>query len=115
MSTKSVLLVDSECALCNKSVSFILNHGGEDKFEFISLYSDEGKKYLQKNDLSEDYNDSVVLINDEGVFVKTDALLKVIKKLNSYYSWMYIFRVIPQKIRDALYDLVAKHRHKILN
>jgi len=115
MSSKSILLIDSECALCNKSVSFIISHGGEDKFEFISLYSDKGKKYLQENNLSEDYDDSIVLINNTGVFVKTDALLRVVKKLNSFYSWMYIFRVIPQKIRDAIYDLIAKHRHKILS
>ncbi len=115
MSSKDILLVDSSCALCNKSVGFIMRHGGENKYQFISLYSDRGKDYLEKNGFPSDYSDSVVLLNNKGAFIKTDALLLIAKSLKGLYPLLYAFKIVPKAIRDSVYNIVAKHRNKVLN
>lgn len=111
---KPVLLVDSDCKFCSKSVQFIIRHGGEDKYHFYSLNSKEGRKILQKYDFPEDYNKSIVLIENEKTYIKSDAALKVAKNLNGIIPVVYWFRIVPKKIRDAVYNFVSRHRHKII-
>jgi predicted DCC family thiol-disulfide oxidoreductase YuxK len=109
---KPIILIDSKCSFCSKTGQFIARKGGENKFQFLSLYSEEGKKQLLKYGLPEDYRDSVVLIENDSVFLKSDAVLKISKKLNSIYPFFSQFKFIPQKIRDSIYDFVARHRNK---
>lgn len=111
--SKSIVLVDSDCALCNTSVNFILKHGGENKFEFISIFSPEGKKVLNKINLPENYDQSLVLVENGKIFVKSTAVLRIFKKLSGIYPLIYGFIVVPRQIRDFFYMLISKHRHKL--
>ncbi len=110
---KPVLLVDSECALCNKTVNFIVKHDGEENFRFVSLYSDEGKTLLKKHGFPEHYKESVVLVDNGSAHTKSDAALLTAKKLPGLFPVLYGFRFIPKKLRDKVYDFIARHRHKI--
>lgn len=110
---KPIILIDSKCSFCSKTGQFIARKGGENKFQFHSLYSEEGKKQLLKYGLPKDYRDSVVLIENETVFLKSDAVLKISQKLNGIYPFFSRFNFIPQKIRDSIYDFVARHRNII--
>jgi predicted DCC family thiol-disulfide oxidoreductase YuxK len=111
---KPVLLIDSECKFCSRSMQFIMKHGGEDKYIFHSLYSTEGREILQKYNFPEDYSESIVLIENEKAYIKSDAALSIAKKLNGILPALYWFRVVPKKIRDAAYHFVSRHRHKII-
>ena len=110
---KDIVLVDDECALCNKSVNFIIRKGGEEYFRFLSLYSDEGKALLRKYHLPRDYSESVVLIHGENVYLKSGAFLRISKHLGGVYPLLYWLKIIPRRLRDAVYDMVAKHRHHL--
>jgi predicted DCC family thiol-disulfide oxidoreductase YuxK len=111
---KPVLLIDSDCKFCSKSVQFIIKHGGEDKYHFYSLNSDEGRKFLRKYDFPEDYIKSIVLIENEKAYIKSDAALKISKNLNGILPAIYWLRIIPKPIRDAVYNFVSRHRHSII-
>jgi predicted DCC family thiol-disulfide oxidoreductase YuxK len=107
-----VLLVDSECAVCNRSVRFIREHlRKKEKLLFRSLFTDEGKKYLRKYNLPEDYNDSLVLIENGRAYLKSDGVLRIARKLGGLYPLLYGFIIIPAGIRDFFYSLFARHRH----
>jgi predicted DCC family thiol-disulfide oxidoreductase YuxK len=111
---KPVLLIDDECVFCNKTVNFIIDKGGEGKFNFLSIHSEEGKKKINEHGLPDEYTESVVLIRENEVYLKSDAALEVSAELEGVYKTLAWFRFIPQGIRDRVYDLVAKHRHKII-
>ena len=115
MNGKPILLIDSECTLCSKTMNFIVRHGGENKFRFVSLYADEGKETLKKNGFPEDYRESVVLIENGSAYTKSDAALRTTKKLAGLFPVLYGFKIIPRVIRDSVYDFVARHRHRIFN
>lgn len=109
-----VLLVDSECAICNRSVKFIREHQKKDeKILFRSLFSDEGRKYLRKYGLPEDYRESLVLIQKGRAYLKSDAVLGISGKMSGLFPALCIFKIIPRKVRDFFYDLIARHRHRI--
>jgi predicted DCC family thiol-disulfide oxidoreductase YuxK len=110
-----VLLVDSECAVCNRSVQLIRRHLGRDeKILFRSLFSEEGIKYLKKHNLPEDYRESLVLIDQGKIYLKSDAVLRIAGKMKGIYPLLSVFMIVPRRIRDIFYDLLAKHRHKLL-
>ena len=100
--------------LCRAVIfDFIRRSGGDDKFEFVPLK--EGKKYLKKYNLPEDYNSSVLLIDDikNKIYKKSDAVLQITKRLNKPWYVLYIFFVIPRRLRDGVYNFIARHRHLI--
>jgi predicted DCC family thiol-disulfide oxidoreductase YuxK len=111
---KPVLLVDSDCKFCSKSVQFIIKHGGENKYDFYSLNSDEGREILKKYDFPKDYDKSIVLIENEKAYIKSDAALRVSKNLDGILPALYRFKIVPKNIRDSVYDFVSRHRHKII-
>lgn len=113
MNGKPILLIDSECTLCSKTMNFIVRHGGEEKFRFLSLYSTEGKDVLKKHDFPAGYKESIVLVENGNAFTKSDAALLTAKKLPGIFPVLYGFKIVPKVIRDKVYDFVARHRHRI--
>ena len=110
----SVLLVDSECAVCNKSVQFIQNHLGKHVMIFRSLYSEEGKRYLKKYGFPENYDQSLVFIDKGRAYIKSEAVLRIARKMRGLYPLFSLFFIIPRVIRDYFYDLVSSHRHRLM-
>lgn len=108
-----VLLIDDKCIVCNKMVAFIVRNGGNDKFRFLSLFSDQGKIILKKGGLPENYNKSVVFVKHNKIYLKSSAVLQVVKKLNGLFPLLYGLIIIPKPIRDWVYALIAKHRHNM--
>jgi len=110
---KPILLIDDTCALCNKTVRFIESARSKVEFHYVSLFSDEGKKYLSQTGLPDDYDRSVVLIENEQAYIKSEAILRIVRKLKGIWPALYAFKIIPRLVSDFFYDLVAKYRHKL--
>jgi predicted DCC family thiol-disulfide oxidoreductase YuxK len=108
---KPVILFDGVCNLCDRSVQFILKRDPNGYFKFASLQSESGQKLLTKHGFNTDIN-SFVLVEDEKVFVKSSAALRVCLRLKGAWKMLSILRFIPPSIRDFFYDIVAKNRYK---
>lgn len=52
--------------------------------------------------------------SDERVLVRSDAVLRMARYLGGPWRAFAIGRVVPRALRDAAYDLVARHRHRIV-
>lgn len=57
--------------------------------------------------------DSIILIKNDQVFIKSAAVLEIIKDLPIGWRVFRIGIILPKFIRDYLYDLIAKHRYRI--
>jgi predicted DCC family thiol-disulfide oxidoreductase YuxK len=112
MNKHSIILFDGVCNLCNSAVQFVIRHDHNEIFKFVSLQSETGKKYLNKFQLSEIELSSFILIEDEKVFSKSTAALKVIKKLKGPIKMLYVFIVIPGFIRNIVYNIISTNRYK---
>ncbi|WP_066062843.1 thiol-disulfide oxidoreductase DCC family protein [Neobacillus soli] len=106
-----IILFDGVCNLCNSSVQFILKRDPGGHFKFASLQGETGQRLLKMHRLNPDLN-SFVLIEDEKVYVKTNAALRVCKVLSGSWKVLTIFLIIPGLIRDPLYDFIANNRYK---
>jgi predicted DCC family thiol-disulfide oxidoreductase YuxK len=110
--THSIIFFDGVCNLCDATVHWVIKHDKKNVFRFASLQSDFAKKTLQDYTTKKPIPDSLVLLENNKIYVKSDAALRIVKKLSGIYSLLYAFIVLPRFVRDLIYDLVAKNRYK---
>ncbi len=107
-----VILFDGVCNLCNSSVQFIIKHDKKGIFRFASLQSEFGKKIIQQFDLANKNIDSVMLLENNAIKLKSTAALQIAKRLSGIYSALYGFIIVPRFIRDSVYDFIARNRYR---
>jgi predicted DCC family thiol-disulfide oxidoreductase YuxK len=107
----NIILFDGVCNLCEASVQFIIKHDSKNYFHFASQSSAIGKELLKKHKLEE--IDSIILVKNSMGYTHSDAVLKISKKLDGWYKYLYVFRFIPRFLRDSIYRFVAKYRYKV--
>jgi predicted DCC family thiol-disulfide oxidoreductase YuxK len=108
----SIVLFDGYCLLCEWSVKFILKRDRKKRFLFTSLQSENGIKLLKQFSIPDNYNKSVVLIENESVFLESDAALLISKNLRGLWPMLYVFIYLPKSFRDWIYRYISKNRFK---
>lgn len=109
---RGIILFDGICNFCDSTVQFIIKHDQAGYFQFASLQSDVGQALLRQFNISEKI-DSVILIEDEKVYVESTAALKIAKNLEKVWPCYYLFILVPPIIRNLLYRRFAKHRYRL--
>jgi len=109
---KAIILFDGVCNFCNSSVNFIIKHDTKDHFRFTPLQSEKAKTLLQEFNENETGLDSIVLIENNKLYKRSTASLKITKQLRRPYSLLYLFIIIPSFLRDPIYNFIAKNRYK---
>ena len=108
---KRIILFDGDCNFCDSSVQFIIKRDPAAHFLFTSLQSEKGME-LTKQYAIPDNVDSLVLIEKGKAYTKSSAALRIAKKLDGMWHLLYLFILVPRKIRDSVYDYVAANRYK---
>jgi predicted DCC family thiol-disulfide oxidoreductase YuxK len=109
-----VIVFDGVCNWCNAWVSFAIDHDPNQKFKFGTLQSEQGQQILQDLQFSPDSFETFLLLERTHVFTKSTAALRIVRRLSGFWPLLYICIVIPRPLRDALYDLLARHRYKLM-
>jgi len=112
-SLKHFLLYDGVCNLCNGLVRFTSKRFKKGEILFYPLQSSEGQSLLKRYGLPADDFDTVVYIRAEKYYLKSSAILHIIKELGGIWKGLFIFIIIPVFIRDFFYTLIAKSRYRI--
>ena len=108
-----VILFDGVCKLCHIWSNFIIKHDHQHIFKLCSVQSVEGQKILQHFGLSTDRYETMLLVEAERCFQKSEAFLNVVARLSYPWKVLIIFKFIPGKIRDYLYDRIALNRYRL--
>ncbi|MDY7393813.1 thiol-disulfide oxidoreductase DCC family protein [Aureibaculum sp. 2210JD6-5] len=112
LENKSIVLFDGVCNLCNNVVQFIIEHDKNKHFLFASLQSDAAQDILLHFNKKNSDFDSVVLIENEKIFEKSSATLKIAKRLSGIWKYSYALIIIPKFIRDFFYTIISQNRYK---
>ncbi len=67
---------------------------------------------LKKFNLPADELNTVVLVEGEKVFTRSDVPLRVCQKLGGTWSLMAVFFVVPKFVRNGIYDWIARNRYR---
>lgn len=107
-----IVLFDGVCNLCNRSIQFIIERDQDKTFRFASLQSPVGQTLLKQFNLPTDQFDSFILVDKNQYYTQSSAALQVIKRFSGLWKLGYIGIVIPKRIRDWMYQFVAKNRYR---
>jgi predicted DCC family thiol-disulfide oxidoreductase YuxK len=108
-----ILLFDGVCNLCNALVNFIIRRDYDAKIKFAALQTPAGQSLLRKFDLATVGMDTVVYVVGDKYYLRSAAVLHVLKELGGGWRLFYSFIIVPEFIRDSLYNLIARSRYKI--
>ena len=110
----SILLYDGTCGLCQRTVRFILKHDRVSTLRFASRSGEFGGKVLESHPELQNV-DSVIWIDPDGeMAIQSDAALRIAGYLGGAWKLIRVFRVMPRSLRNGIYDLIARHRHRIM-
>ena len=111
-SSHSIILFDGVCNLCNSSVNFVIKRDKKDRYRFGALQEEPGAGLMKEYNIDPEVTDSIVLIENGKAYTKSTAALRVSRHLGGLYPLAYIFMIIPNFIRNWVYDYVARNRYK---
>jgi predicted DCC family thiol-disulfide oxidoreductase YuxK len=112
-----LVLYDGVCGLCNRLNQFILKRDSGDRFRFAALQSSIAGEILRRygRDTS-DLNTVYVIVNygepDERLLSKGRAVLFVLRTLGGIWGLARIFELLPTRLLDRFYDVVARRRYR---
>lgn len=107
-----IILFDGVCNLCNASVQFIINRDPKRHFMFATLQGKTAQSILGDAPLAGLDLNSVVLVENGKLYDRSTAALRIARKLSSGWPVFYAFIIVPQFIRDGIYNWIAKNRYK---
>jgi predicted DCC family thiol-disulfide oxidoreductase YuxK len=106
----------SLCRRCNGAVNFMLDWDVQGKCRFAALQSDAGQELLQRAGRSRDDISSMVLVEKDNSYIKSDAVLRTAQYLDAPILPLLAsvgLLVAPKPLRDFLYDGVAGSRYDL--
>jgi predicted DCC family thiol-disulfide oxidoreductase YuxK len=114
-----VLLYDGACGLCAEAVQIILRDDRRGLLRFAPLDGEFAAGVRRRHAL--EAADSIVWVEPahgqraERVFIRSDAALRVAGYLGGVWRTALVGWLLPRPLRDALYDVVARHRHNLIS
>jgi predicted DCC family thiol-disulfide oxidoreductase YuxK len=117
MATAPLLLYDGSCGFCESSVQWVLRRDGDGALRFAALQGPTGLAIRDRHPTLI-HADSVVWVDDPGgpgeaVRIKADAVAAILRYLGGVWRLLTVFWIVPRPVRDGVYDLVARHRHRV--
>ncbi len=108
-----LILFDGVCHFCAASVRFIMKRDTAARFHFAPLQSGLGRQICTAHGLNQDALDTFVYARDgKPPLIRSDAALAVAADLGGLWRVLSLLRVIPQPLRDAVYQFIAQNRYR---
>lgn len=109
---KSTILFDGNCSFCNKTTQFIMKNDSKKQYDYSPLKSKKAKLILKKCSIKNN-NKSLVLFKKNKCHTKSTATIKIMRNLRNPWPIFSGLIIIPEKVRDGVYEIISKNRHKI--
>ncbi|MEM7364029.1 MAG: DCC1-like thiol-disulfide oxidoreductase family protein [Pseudomonadota bacterium] len=113
MSGSPILVYDGECNLCNGVVRFILKYEAAPALRFAPSDTMIGESLCSDSGIAGAPDETFLLWRDSVYLERSDAALAVCGYLRVPWRWTEHLRIVPKRLRDGVYRLIARHRYRI--
>ena len=104
-----IVYFDGVCGLCNRFVDFLLRRDHRRQFRFAPLQGETAAARLRVRPGIAPR--TIVLEDDEGIWERSRAVLRILRRLGGVWSATRILLLVPAPVRDWMYDLIAQRRY----
>ena len=110
--SKSVILFDGYCNLCNSQVNSILRFDSKKFFYFSNLDSSFSKKVIKENKVESLEGKTIILYHNNKIIIKSNAAINIAYLLGGFFKIFIIFKILPNFIRNGIYDVISRNRYR---
>ncbi|BFI70244.1 thiol-disulfide oxidoreductase DCC family protein [Yersinia pseudotuberculosis] len=108
-----VIIYDGVCALCTGWVNFLIRHDRRHTVRLSAVQSKKGRALLEWAGLPTDKINTLVLIENQQVYLRSEAIFRVIANLPWPWRILGVLRIFPRPLRDRCYDGIALNRYRL--
>ncbi|OBU65615.1 hypothetical protein A9K58_13540 [Stenotrophomonas maltophilia] len=108
----AVIVFDGVCALCSRWVRFLLRFDHKGRYRFAAMQGERGSALLRTHGLDPQDPASFLLLDGQGAWTDTDAILRVLAGLGGAWRLSGMLRMVPRSWRDAAYRTLARNRYR---
>jgi predicted DCC family thiol-disulfide oxidoreductase YuxK len=107
-----IVLFDGVCNLCNGAVQFIVDRD-RGRFRFAPLQSEAARALLVERGEPDGAPslDSLIVIEGGALYRRSDAALRIARRLSAPWCALAVLGLAPRVVRDAAYAWVARRRY----
>jgi predicted DCC family thiol-disulfide oxidoreductase YuxK len=111
-----IVFFDGACNFCNALVDFLIRRDRGRRLRYASLQSPFAARFLGDRGLHIDPErlDRLVYFADGRLYSGSDAALRIPRALPAAWPLLGTLLWVPAPLRDRVYDLVARHRQRLL-
>jgi predicted DCC family thiol-disulfide oxidoreductase YuxK len=111
----SLVLYDGQCGFCHGWIRLLLAEDAEGRrFRFAPLQGERARHVLTEEQRRAVGDTVVVITPDAQVLSRSEAAIHIGDRLGGGWRVMTtVLRVVPRTVRDAVYDAVARVRHRL--
>lgn len=113
MLNQKIILFDAQCKLCSVWSNFIIAHDPTIKFKLCSVQSPAGQTLLAQFGFSTTDFTSMIYIEAQKPYTRSQAVFRVFSQLGYPWKLLSVFKLLPRKLTDWLYNKVAKNRYTL--
>jgi predicted DCC family thiol-disulfide oxidoreductase YuxK len=107
----TTILFDGVCNLCSGFVQFVIARDPGAHFRFAALSSPAAERALSAAGVTP-VPGSIILIDDGVAYFRSDAPLRIARRLRFPWPLAYGLLIVPRFIRDRVYDFIAARRYR---
>jgi predicted DCC family thiol-disulfide oxidoreductase YuxK len=111
------VLFDGVCVFCNGAVRWLLARDPHGRLRYAPLQGDTAAALRARHPQIPEALETFVYVepaaDGERVYLRSDALFRVLAQLDTPLRRLAVLRVLPRGLRDALYLAFARMRYRL--
>lgn len=107
-----VLVMDGDCALCSGAARRIARWDRRGEVRIATALSPLGRGLLEHYALSPDDPTSWLLLENGAARGSLDAMIHLFPRLRRGFAPMKLLRILPPRLQDAIYGVIARNRYR---
>lgn len=108
-----ILIYDGSCNLCSTIVDFLLRFDRQANIQMAASQSESGAKLIARFPGAPSVDQTVLLIHAGKVYARSNAIHNLLRFLPQPWPLLrHMLRVVPRPVRDGIYNLISRNRHR---
>ena len=108
-----IIVFDAECVLCSGNANFILRHDRRGRFRLAAQQSEPGAALYRRFGIDPADPETMIVVSGGRAIRESDAVFAILSGLGWPWRLGCAGRLVPRRLRDALYRLIARNRYRL--
>ena len=110
---RPIIIFDGHCALCSSWARFVLRHDRAGAYRLLPAQTPLGRALYGHYGLDPEDYETNILLTDGVAWFKSEGSIRMAEWLGLPWSLVRWCRSLPLRLRDSLYQSVARNRLRL--